>query len=297
MSERTQIAVAFITVVIVWSITPLAVKWSASNYPLSSALLRMLLGIAFCGAIVFLRREGFAFNRETLPIFIAGGISIFTGLSLMYIASKWIPSGWIAVVFGLSPLMTGLFSIIVEPEDRFTTQKVIGLLLGLIGLLFVFRTGLSFDQDALKGVSLVFISVIISSASSVLIRHLGHNVSLSGLQTTVGSLAIALPLFIVATLMFEPVSSISFTKKEILSIIFLGIIGTGVGFTLYYYLLRKIPASKVALVALITPITSLLVGNWFNNEEIVASIWIGGILVCLGLLLYQYRPIIGWRKL
>lgn len=257
----------------------------------------MLLGIVFCGGIVLMRRKGFAFNRKSLPIFIAGGISIFTGLSLMYIASKWIPSGWIAVVFGLSPLMSGLFSIVVEPEDHFTTQKVIGLLLGLAGLFFVFRTGLSFDQNALKGVSLVFVSVVISSASSVLIRHLGHNVTLTGLQTTVGSLVIAIPLFLIASIVFEPVSSISFSKKEIFSIIFLGIVGTGVGFTLYYYLLRKISASKVALVALITPITSLLVGSWLNNEQVVASIWFGGILVCLGLLLYQYKPIIGWRKL
>jgi len=81
------------------------------------------------------------------------------------------------------------------------------------------------------------------------------------------------------------------------AIFYLGLIGTGVGFTLYYYLLKRVSASRIALITLVTPITALTVGSWFNNEVLVPEVWMGASLVCAGLLLYEFKPKLGLRKL
>jgi len=295
--NKLAIPLSFLCVIAIWSTTPLAIQWSSGNAPLSSALLRMVLGCGFCSLLLFSRGLALQFNAATRPLYLVGGLSIFLGMSLIYWASQSIPSGWVAVLFGLSPLFTGIFSSFVEPESKLSLNRIIGIILGLFGLFFVFQAGLSVNQNTLQGVILIVISVLISSSSSVWMRQLSTKTDISGMQITTGSLLIAIPCFLVSAVVVDPIDNIQYSNKALLSIAYLGIVGTGIGFSLYYFLLKQISASKLALVTLVTPITALLIGNWFNDEAIVADIWIGGICVCLGLLLYQYKPRLGWRKL
>jgi drug/metabolite transporter (DMT)-like permease len=218
-------------------------------------------------------------------------------MSLFYAAAQLIPSGWIAVLFGLSPLATGLFSAIVEPETELTVARVSGLLLGLGGLYLVFSAGLNVADASIEGVAMTLIAVLISSATSVITRQLVKDLVIPGMQITTGSLIVAIPFFIVAVLLLEPGLNFNFSDKAWSAILYLGLIGTGVGFTLYYYLLKHVSASRIALITLVTPISALSVGSWLNNEPLVAEVWMGAALVCVGLLLYQFTPKLGLRKL
>jgi drug/metabolite transporter (DMT)-like permease len=47
----------------------------------------------------------------------------------------------------------------------------------------------------------------------------------------------------------------------------------------------------------VTPISALSVGSWLNNEPLVPEVWMGAALVCIGLLLYEFKPKLGLRKL
>ena len=295
--NKYSIPLAFLCVISIWSTTPLAVQWSSGNAPIASALLRMMLGAAFCGAVMLATRVKLPFDQRARALFLASGLSIFGSMTLIYWAAQSIPSGWIAVLFGLSPLFTGLFSILVEPESDLTITRSAGILLGFFGLYLVFRAGLSFKEDSLLGVALVVVAVLISSSSAVLIRHLAHARDLSGIQITTGGLLVAIPFFALTALLVDPVSQLQFTPKAQAAILYLGLLGTGIGFSLYFFLLKHTSASNVSLVTLVTPITALLIGSWLNNEPVIPNVWWGGICVCLGLLLYQYRPLLGSNKL
>lgn len=212
-------------------------------------------------------------------------------------AAQQIPSGWIAVLFGISPLTTGLFSAMVEPESKLTPSRVIGLMLGLAGLYLVFSAGLNFADASIKGIIITLIAVLLSSGTSVIIRQLVKGLDLPGMQITTGSLIVAIPFFAVVVLLFEPELNFDFTQKAWNAIFYLGLIGTGVGFTLYYYLLKHVSANRISLIALVTPISALSVGSWLNNEPLVPEVWMGASLVCIGLLLYEFKPKLGLGKL
>jgi len=291
------IPVSFVLVLIIWTTTPLAIKWSSAGAPMTSALLRMLIGVIFCGSFVIFMSSKFRVDAAARKVYLVGGLSIFVCMSLFYAAAQLIPSGWIAVLFGLSPLATGLFSALVEPETRLTPTRLFGLSLGLGGLYLVFSAGLNFADTSFEGVILTLIAVLISSATSVIIRQLVKDLELPGIQITTGSLIVAIPCFIVAVLLLEPELNLSFTSKAWSAILYLGLIGTGVGFTLYYYLLKHVSANRIALITLVTPISALSVGSWLNNEPLVPEVWMGAALVCIGLLLYEFKPKLGLRKL
>lgn len=275
----------------------MAIQWSSGEAPLTSALIRMIIGILCCLAVLGLTQIKLPTDLRARRLYVVCGISIYVPMSLVYVAAQYIPSGWIAVVFGLSPLFTGVFSLFVEPEDRLTLSRTVGIVLGLSGLYLVFSASLSFDENSLRGILLVLIAVLVSSASSVAIRQLAKTMDIQGMQVTTGGLFVAIPFFAVTAWLTQSASTINFSTTESLSILYLGMVGTGIGFSLYYYLLKKVSASRVAMVALITPITALAVGSWLNYEPTIPSVWIGAGLVCAGLMLYEFKPKFGIRKL
>jgi len=295
--SHLAIPLSFVVVLIIWTTTPLAIKWSSVDAPMTSALLRMLIGVIFCGSVVIFMSSKFRTDSAARKIYLVGGLSIFVCLSLFYAAAQQIPSGWIAVLFGLSPLTTGLFSAMVEPETKLTPSRLVGLALGLGGLYLVFSAGLNFADASIEGIVLTLIAVLLSSGTSVITRQLVKGQDLPGMQITTGSLIVAIPFFLIAVLILEPELNFSFTQKAWQAVFYLGLIGTGVGFTLYYYLLQHVTANRIALITLVTPISALSVGSWLNNEPLVPEVWMGASLVCIGLLLYEFKPKLGLGKL
>jgi len=296
--NQLKVPLAFLSVIIIWSTTPLAIQWSSGETPLISVFVRMVIGVLCCLALLSLTKNKLPLESQVQRLYLVCGISIYIPMSLVYVAAQYIPSGWIAVIFGLSPLITGVLSLFIEPEDRLTLTRTLGLLLGLAGLYLVFSASLHFEENSLKGILLVLGGVLVAAASSVIIRQLAKDSKVQGMQITTGGLLVAIPLFaITAWLTHQTTATLSFSVKESLSILYLGLVGTGAGFSLYYYLLKEVSANRVSTIALITPITALTVGSWLNNEPLVPAVWLGAGMVCMGLLLYEFKPKFGMRKL
>jgi drug/metabolite transporter (DMT)-like permease len=66
------------------------------------------------------------------------------------------------------------------------------------------------------------------------------------------------------------------------------VFGTVIGFSLYFYILKKLEASRVALIPLITPVSALLLGQFFNGETISAGVWQGTAFILLAISLHQW---------
>ncbi|MBL8440326.1 MAG: DMT family transporter, partial [Betaproteobacteria bacterium] len=73
------------------------------------------------------------------------------------------------------------------------------------------------------------------------------------------------------------------------AIVYLGVFGSVVGFSLYYYVIKHLEASKVALITLITPVLALLLGHLANGEAVQPRVWLGAALISLGLAVHQGR--------
>lgn len=295
--KKLSVPFAFVVVLIIWSTTPLAIKWSSADAPMVNAFTRIMIGALFSVVVLGLSRDKLIFNRHVVRLYAFNAGSIFFGMTLFYIAAQHIPSGWIAVLFGLSPIMTGLISTIVEPETRLTPSALFGIALGFGGLYLVFSAGLNVEHASLLGVTLSLIATLIASITSVVIRQMVKPLTISGMQITTGSLLIAMPLFAIAAWFSQPSISVELSPRALWSTIYLGLIGTGVGFSLYYFLLKHVTANRVSMITLVTPITALMLGSWIDHEPLVGRVWLGAALVCIGLLIYEFKPKLGLRKL
>lgn len=291
-SVNPKVSISYIAVIIIWSTTPLAIKWSAEGAGFLFALIsRMLLGTLCAGAIMLVLKQQLPWNLAALKIYLAAAVSIYGSMLLVYWGALYIPSGLIAVLFGFAPMLTGLLASRYLQEQRPGKFQWLALLISFGGLVLIFYRGIVLQTIAVEGIIAVMLAVVLHSASAVAIKAM--NVSLSALAITTGGLLVSTPLFLLSGFLGDASWPAELDSKTSLSIIYLGLMGSVIGFILYYYLIEKLLASTVALITLITPVTALLVGLQFNNEAFGLQLAAGILLVMAGLLMYQWKNLVG----
>lgn len=278
---------AYISVIMIWSTTPLAIKWSGENGNfLFGVSGRMALGALLTLLIITLRRIEFPWHTTARRCYFMVSLSIYGSMMSTYWAAQFIPSGLISVLFGISPMVTSLLAVMLLKERHFSLNKWLGMLLGVIGLALIFNTELSLDKEGIKGLLAILLAVFLHSLSAVLVKQ--TNADLSPLAMTAGGLLVALLFYGITWLWLGETIPHSLSWRAILAVIYLGLFGSVIGFILYYSLLKQIDATKVALITLVTPITALLLGQNLNGEIIHPTMWIGTSIVLSGLALYQW---------
>lgn len=282
-----SIPMAYIGVIIIWSTTPLAIKWSGDEVGFLFGLTgRMVLGVSVCLLLAALFRIKLPWHQQARWTYIAAGLGIFFAMLLVYWSSRFIPSGWISVIFGLSPILTGVMAALWLTETALTPARAAGMLLGVGGLGFIFTSGQSLGPEAGLGIAGVLLSTTVHSASAVAVKRIGAQ--LSGLVVTTGGLLVAVPLFLILFVLAGESIPVTIPPRAFVSIVYLGIIGSVLGFALYFYVLRHVEATRVALITLLTPVIALFLGNVLNGEMISLETWSGTAMILSGLLLFEY---------
>lgn len=282
-----SLPVAFVAVVLIWSTTPLAIKWSALGAGFGFAVFsRMAIGTALCLLLLAALRIRMPWHRNARHLYVVGGIGLFGAMTLTYWASQYISSGLISVLFGLSPLITGLGAAYWLKEEAFTRYKLAGVLLGLTGLVMIFHHNLAVGPHAFAGIVSLLGAVTIQSISLVWVKRLSDHSS--PVAVNLGTLGFALPLFAATWLISDGHVPAAIPERAVIAIAYLGLFGSVIGFVLYYYMIKHMEAGKVALITLITPVLALLLGHALNDEAVPANVWFGTASIMLGLSLHQW---------
>lgn len=289
-----SIPAAYLIVILVWSTTPLGIQWSGAGigYEFGVAL-RMIIGLLALIIVARFQKLPMPWDQTARRVYLASGLSLFFAMSFVYWAAQYIPSGWIAVIFGLSPVLTSVFATLILQETSFTPGRILGMLMGLCGLAVVFTESLSISTAALSGVAAVTLGAVSQSLGAVVIRKLKP--SIPAISITIGSLTVAIPLFL-ANGFYGSGWPETWPLQSVMAIGYLAIFGTAIGFPLYYYLLKNINAERVALITLITPVSALLLGSLINNELIGIEVWLGTTLIISGLAIYEYGKYLPFKK-
>ncbi len=286
MKFKSNIYWVFLSVVVIWSTTPLAIQWSTLGSSFSfSVTSRMLIGLILCALILLFKQQNLSVHKQALANYRYAGAGIFITMSLVYFSALSIPSGLISVVFGLTPIITGIFALILLRDKFFSLEKILGLLLGLSGLFMIFSHSIVFNINLLTGLISVTLAMAFQAFISVKLKQI--NAPVSALETTTGALIVSVPLFIISWISLgAEIPNTSF--KASLSIGYLAFFGSVIGFMSYYYLIKNASVRVVGIVPLITPVFALILGTSLNHEQLT-NIQISGIsLVLLGLAIYEY---------
>lgn len=282
-----SVPVAYFSIILIWATTPLAIQWSTQGTGFAFAvLLRMLIGAVVSGLLVFVWRIGFPFHGRARQAYLIGGLGLFGAMALTYWGARYIHSGLVSVLFGLSPLVAGVLAAIWLGERSLSALKVVGMVLGACGLATIFVHGDSLGgEHALAGLLALLGAVFIYSGTLVWLKCI--NDDSPPLATTVGTLVVSLPLFGLVWLFTDGHLPAVVPPRSGAAIAYLGVFGSVIGFALYYYVIKHLDTAKVALITLVTPVIALLLGHLLNGESIDLRLWLGSGLILFGLSVHQ----------
>jgi drug/metabolite transporter (DMT)-like permease len=279
-TER-RLAAAWLGVVAIWSTTPLTIKWSVGPGWAFGIGARMLVGSLAFLAVFLITRQRLALDRAALRAYALAGGLMFVGMVTLYWGAARVPSGLLAVLYGLSPIVTLLLAAVWFREDRATPAKLAGGLLGFAGVAVIFGARASLGPEAGIGIAAVLFSVLCHCLNLVWVKRLAQGVPT--LSLAAGTVLVATPAFLLTWWWRDGWLPAGLGAEAIGSVLYLGLIATVFGFLMFFHLVKHAPPTRVALITLVTPVTALLLGAWLADERLGSRVWWGAALVLAGL--------------
>ena len=288
-SRPMNIPAAYVAVIVIWSTTPLAIKWSTQEVGfLFGAVSRMTLGFLCVYALTRMRGEPLRFDRTALRAYALAALGIYGAMFSTYWAAQHVPSGWISLIFGLSPLLTALLSALLLGERAITPSRVLAQLFGLAGLALIFVRSVDVGPAAALATLVLVGATACHALSAVLLKR--QNAGLPASTLVAGGLLVALIPYYLSFWLLGGTLPVVVPGYVLASILYLGAIATTCGFTLYYFILRRQSPTQLALIAFVAPICALSLGNLLNGEVIEARVALGALLVLVALFLHEVWP-------
>jgi drug/metabolite transporter (DMT)-like permease len=280
---------AWLGVVAIWSTTPLTIKWSAEGLGAVAGF----SGRTLVGAAIFLLAfltPWLKFDHRPEVWRAAAVIASFTVISMLlaYYSAPALPSGLLSVIYGLSPLVTALLAAFVTREETLTAAKAAGTLLGFGGVALIFGGGGALGAGVPLALALCTLSMLVNCVALLVVKRIGRDLPVASI--TAASVWACAP---VVTLIWWAVDGRlpeAPPLRAVAAVLWLGLMGTVFGFLLWYYALKHMAATRVALIMLVTPVTALLLGHVVNDERLTPSLWMGALLVLTGIALVLLPP-------
>jgi drug/metabolite transporter (DMT)-like permease len=288
-STRLAILIPFAIVTLIWGSTWLVIRDQVSSVPPSwSVTYRFLVAGLAMGVTALIRGERLSLDARGWLFALAIGVSQFClNFNFVYRAEEHITSGLVAVVFALllvpNALMARLFL-----GQRLGRQLVAGSGVAIAGITLLFVHEARVDPHgghaALVGICLTLAAILSASSANVL-----QATQTARRYPMVSTLALAMLLgaaidAVVAFLLSGP-PVIEPRATYFAGILYLGLFGSAIAFTLYFTMLRVIGPAKAAYSSVIVPVIAMLLSTLFEGYRWTPLAVAGGVLTLIGLVI------------
>lgn len=282
----------FFALVLIWSMTPLAVVWSVRElHPVWALALRFVCATPL--AWLLLRGLGLRlrWDRVALRSYLAGSLGLFGAMLLCYLGAMSLPSAMIAMIFGLSPLVTGALGHALFKTQRLRGVQWLGMLCGLLGMVVAIGV-LPMQAQTLSGIGVLYTLAGMLCYVLSMFWLIHENAGLHPMVQTTGSLGLSalgfvllLPFFLDQMPMQLP------SVSALLAVLFTIVLASVLAMLCYFDLVERIGPTPVALTTILTPVLALCWGVLLNQEQLGAHTLFGMLIVLLGLAGYFSREI------
>ncbi|RZM23072.1 MAG: permease [Pedobacter sp.] len=287
-----RLILALLGVALIWGTTYLGIRVAVHTIP-PWFVTAMRQGLASLILLIYLLKQRqlkwIGWHHLVRQVILAM-LMIVIANGLTTVAEKNISSGLASLLSSLSPLLVFVGGL------AFGTQKpsvkgVIGVILGLLGVVFIFRDGLQdFLEPAYKqGIIIMFIAVFGWSAGTIYIKkhtHKSPNIFLDLFYQFAFSAIVQL---ILALIFSGDTNPADWSRSSLLAVLYLGIFGSVLAFFCYHYALKRVTAIQASVLNYINTIIAILLGWLILDEVITIDTFIAAFLIIAGVFITNYN--------
>jgi drug/metabolite transporter (DMT)-like permease len=283
--SRARLIAAFVAVYVVWGSTYLFIRFAVETLPPF-----VMAGARFvvAGALLYAWARARGVTPPTAAEWrgaaTAGLFLLLGGNGAVVWAEQRVPSGITALLVATVPVWMVILDWLRPGGVRPRAGVFVGLALGLVGLaLLVGRSAVASAEGVdFAGAGVLVVGSILWAIGSLYVRH--HPRPSAMVTNAVQMLAGGAALFVAGTLAGElaRLDLSAASTRSLLSLAYLVVFGSLIGFTAYTYLLQVSTPAKVSTYAYVNPIVAVFLGWAFAGEEITARTLVAAGVILAG---------------
>jgi len=278
--------VVLVTVSAIWGATFLGIRIATPGFgAFGLAEVRSALATVLLLLFLVARRQPLWPRKPVGEIVLLGLATSAVPFVLIAYAAFTLPASMLVILQTTMPLFGLLFASAAR-IDRVTPKKITGLSCGVVGVVLV--TGwspLALDRS-------VAIAVVASlgGAASYAFSAVYTKIRFARVPAT----ATTFSQFAVTTILLLPFSLLDLpgrspTDIQLASALYVGLVGTGIGFLMYFWLVANAGVVAGISTAFLNPMFGVIFAAWLLSEDITPTQFTGFASILLGLTLVNLR--------
>jgi len=294
MNSKTdfKLIAALLAVAIVWGTTYLGIRVAVHTIPpwFVTAMRQTIASLILL--VVLLKQNqlkwiGWPHLRRQILL---SSLMVIIANGMTTVAEQSIPSGLTSLLNALNPIVVFIGCVIIGLQ-KLTIKGVVGVIVGFLGVAFIFRDGLDDLLDPNYKTGIIYLAIAISGWAIGTIytkkyTQQSSNIFLDLFYQFVFSAVVQLGL---AFIFSEKIAPSTWSLESLLAVVYLGVFGSIVGYFCYNYSLKKVSATKVSILSYFNTIIAIFLGWLILDEVITYDLLIATALIILGVFITNYK--------
>lgn len=285
-----KVALLTLLISVLWGANIVALKIALAVFPpLWGAFWRMGIGMVVTGLWAKFSRIRLRPAPEEYGGLALLGILCFIQISLLNISVNWTSAAYAVVLINCHPIFTNLLAHYFIPGNRLSWTRVLGLAIAVAGISFIFlgKPEARWAPHPYWGNLIAVVSSFFVGVRSIATKRIVQRIETT--RAIFWTLVLAVPMFLVAALLFEPPLVAPLAWRPVAAILYQGVVVAGFCFMLWTRLLRDYPPGVLSVLAFPTPLFGVLFSAVVFSEALPPSFLIGAGAVFAGILIVTTR--------
>lgn len=295
-NDNTNNYILYGLLALMWSGSFISIKILVDTMPpIFCAMIRVLISL-ICLTIIFtLMGKKFSFRKSegVWRIWLAGIFTQALPFSLLFYGEKFIAPSLASIInstVSLWALLLGAF--LYRDMTQWTALKIIGLLLGFLGIIIIFAPSISQSENNVIGIIAIMTMAISYAIGGLINQHVifpKMNVTFEAnlFQQQISSVLVLL----LTSYSLESWSNLTalLTTHIIFAFLYLGLIATAIAMIIYFYLIKHWGAVRTTSVLYIIPALAILWDFLFLHITPSKTELVGAAAILTGVVLIQWK--------
>ncbi len=283
MKEPKFIDYILLTILaLIWASAFFNIKIATYSFgPVTIAFLRVLFGAIPVLLLCYFKNIKIeAFSKDWHWFAMIGFINLVAPFFLIAYGVKSVQSNLAAILMSTTPLSSTVLGHLYTKNEKFNLIKTIGILIGFFGIVFLFSDDLLINENNFMSALLILLGSTCYVVGGVLTLKISKkkNENVTG-SILIWAIIILIPL---VSLIEQPWQNVPRIDSSI-SVIYLGIVATGIAWLLRFKILKKNGLIFQSQVSYLIPIFGTILSYIFLKEIITIKVLISLIAVSVGI--------------
>ena len=287
MREPKLLDYALLTILaLIWSSAFFNIKIATYSYgPVTIAFLRTFFGaIPVVGICLVKKIKIEAFSKDWYWFAAIGMINLVIPFFLIAYGMQKVQSNLAAILMASTPLSATVLAHFFTDNEKINLTKILGVLIGFSGIVFLFSDNILINESNFTSALLILIGSTFYVVGGLLTIKISNKKN----ENVTASILIWATLFLIPITIFtEKPWNLNPSIDSTISLIYLGVVATGLAWLLRFRILKTNGLVFQAQVAYLIPIFGIILGYIFLKELITPKVLISVAAVIIGIYLVK----------